>query len=66
VRDICGGAIMPEIDVCLFDLFYLFKLFPKAEKKYRFCDYEADTKKCMAQIRLNLFGNEKEIQILNA
>lgn len=57
---------MPEIDVCLFDLFYLFKLFPKAEKKYRFCDYEADTKKCMAQIRLNLFGNEKEIQILNA
>jgi hypothetical protein len=48
---------MPEINVCLFDLVFLFKLFPKRENspEYEITDYEEDAQKNMAQIRLNLF-----------
>lgn len=49
---------MPEIDFMLFDLSYLWKLFPKCENdiERNVLDYEEDAKVCMAQIRLNLFS----------
>ncbi|MBE7713612.1 MAG: hypothetical protein E7Z87_07700 [Cyanobacteria bacterium SIG26] len=56
---------MPEINVCLFDLYYLFKLFPFWENDLDqdIEDYETKTQEDMAQIRVNLFsefGYEKD------
>ena len=49
---------MPEINVCLFDLYYLFKLFPFGENDLDqdIEDYETKTQEDMAQIRVNLFS----------
>lgn len=56
---------MPEINVCLFDLYYLFKLFPFADNDLNkdLKEYEHNTQEEMAQIRINLFsefGYEKD------
>lgn len=49
---------MPEINVFLFDLYYLFKLFPFADEDLTqdLEDYECKTQEEMAQIRVNLFS----------
>lgn len=49
---------MPEINVFLFDLYYLFKLFPFWENDLDqdIEDYETKTQEDMAQIRVNLFS----------
>jgi len=49
---------MPEINLFLFDLAYLFKLFPNRDKDFEreIADYEQQTNENMAQIRINLFS----------
>ncbi len=49
---------MPEIDVFLFDLSQLFKLFPKQDKELdnKICEYEQRLQNDMAQNRINLFS----------
>ncbi len=49
---------MPEIDVFLFDLKHLLKLFPKMETQDSrdIEDYEYEVQDDMLQIRINLFS----------
>ncbi len=49
---------MPELDVMMLDLYYLFKLFPPADKEFdeTLAEYEKNTNDEMYQIRLNLFS----------
>jgi len=49
---------MPELDVMMFDLYYLFKLFPPEDKEFNKAleEYERNTDYEMYQIRLNLFS----------
>ncbi len=48
---------MPEINFCLFDLNYLFKLFPKADGEFmdNFARFEQATEEQMAENRYKLF-----------
>lgn len=48
---------MPEISLFLFDVEYLFKLFPKFDKnlKKNIADYEAKAEEAMAENRIKLF-----------
>jgi len=48
---------MPEISICVFDLKFLFKLFPKTDTEYqrKLSEYEKQTQEIMAQNRSRLF-----------
>lgn len=48
---------MPEISLFLFDVEYLFKLFPKLDKKLHesISDYETQAEEAMAENRIKLF-----------
>lgn len=48
---------MPELNLCLFDLKQLFKLFPKQDKQLRYnvLEYEKKAQEDMAKNRLKLF-----------
>ena len=54
---------MPEISFCLFDLNYLFKLFPRENKELneKLSEYENYTQQVMEENRTKLF-NEFEYQ----
>lgn len=49
---------MPELNVMMFDLYYLFKIFPHEDKEFNeaLAEYERNTNDEMYQIRLNLFS----------
>jgi len=53
---------MPELDLFLLDLYYLFKLFPQKDEDLnrQIAEYEIQTNEDMAQIRINLFGSDYE------
>lgn len=48
---------MPEISICLFDLKFLFNLYPKEDKnlQQKLLEYEEQTQADMAENRVKLF-----------